>query len=244
MAVVAQWDGRVSNTQFKLALALEASRQFVEAGRHIEDAIQSIRKRLKWLESVKANLEGAPRDKGKGRANDYDDVAANSEVSEDCHRRPRAIVPEPVPASTEEAAVEIEDLQGLLASLRDKVRARSRECEPATKASRVQQELINRGPLSRSVRVAVRRANHVQAEDLRAEAAESEASLKALAALQQRGPTTTIGFAPDPGSAAAPAAAAPAAAATSDAGVHDLSGLVRKRKPATEDDVLKRPKQS
>ena len=102
-------------TQFKLGLALEAARKFSEAVRLVDDAMNCIRQRLTWLAAAKAQLEGAPRDKGKGRADETDGADGATAA-----RKP-ALVPEVPPATAEEAAVEMEDLQGLLESLKDKV---------------------------------------------------------------------------------------------------------------------------
>ena len=90
-----------------------------------------------------------------------------------------------------------------------------------------------------------------QADDLRS----SEQSLKALADFQSQGPVTTTGFGAAPTSGGASAAAASGATVTNGFGtatvdatappqpVHDLSNLVRKRKPApADDDAAKRPK--
>jgi hypothetical protein len=74
----------------------------------------SIRRRLAWL-------DGPPQDKGKGRATDGgdDDATAAPPVR-------AALVPEKRPSTADEIAVEKEDLEGLLASLQNKVRKTAR----------------------------------------------------------------------------------------------------------------------
>jgi len=100
-------------TEFKLALALEATRKFPEAIQHVEAAVSIIQQRLAWLQAQQAILSGQPANKGKGRA-------AEGDAGEEAARRPAPLIPEVAPTSIEEAALEIEDLQGLLKSLQDK----------------------------------------------------------------------------------------------------------------------------
>lgn len=77
--------------------------------------------------------------------------------------------------------------------------------------------------------------------DLKSEAQDSDASLRALANLRNAAPVTTEGFGQPTPMTNGALGAAPAAPEAS-APVHDLTNLVRKRKPAAEAPAEKRPK--
>jgi len=202
-------------------------RNFPEAIQHVEAAVSIIQQRLAWLQAQQAILSGQPADKGKGRA-------AGGDADEETARRPAPLIPEVPPTSVEEAALEIEDLQGLLTSLQDKAWLFSAIQGSAQHGSRAL-------TLCPSVRPACVGTPRRQISDLKSEAQDSDASLRALANLRNAAPVTTEGFG-QPTPAANGASGAAPAAPEAPAAVHDLTNLVRKRRPAAEAPAEKRPK--